>query len=143
MASPFDYTNSFNKTKKPIIDNLELFEKEYSPFIINRIIANNPALVEFAAVMNENPSLDKKIQHDWYMTAIPKNNTYTPYIKKDKSINTDESMIQFVQDDAKVSFQRALEIIEILGETFIKGLIEKRGGVSKWKNKNNTSKSES
>lgn len=141
MPSPFDYSNSFNKTKKSLIDSEEIFQKEYTPFIINRIIANNPGTIMFANEMNLYPDLDKKLQHDFYLLGLPRNSNYVKYIKKE-STDVDESLLQFIQQELDVSYSRAFDIYNMLGEQVIKNLLSQRGG-REWTNKKNKNKSES
>jgi len=127
MPSPFDYVNSAVKTKKSIIDSEELFQKEYAPFIINRVLANDPSTCLFAEVLNDNSFLDKKLQYDLIFYGLPKTNKYLGYTKKQK-LDVNEEFIDFIRHEMGVSYKRAFEVLNIVGEDSIRSLIEKRGG---------------
>ena len=47
-----DWLNSINQTKKNLIDEDPLMEKEYSPYIVNRIYSGHLDSIMFANEMN-------------------------------------------------------------------------------------------
>ena len=52
MTELKDWLNSINKTKKNLIDEDPSLEKEYNPYIINRIYSGHLDSVMFANEMN-------------------------------------------------------------------------------------------
>ena len=60
MTELKDWLNSINLTKKNLIDEDPSLEKEYNPYIINRIYSGHLDSVMFANEMNQYSFLDKK-----------------------------------------------------------------------------------
>ena len=53
MTELKDWLNSINQTKKNLIDEDPSIEKDYSPYIINRIYSGHLDVVMFANEMNK------------------------------------------------------------------------------------------
>jgi hypothetical protein len=129
MSSPFDIVKSLTQTKDNIYDIPEIFEKEYNPFMINRILSNSPKTCLFADMMNRASVLDKKMQYDFYRLGIPKTNGYTKYIKKEE-LDINKEHIEYVCSKFSVSLVRGLELYSIIGPDVIQAELDSRGGKS-------------
>ena len=70
MTELKDWLNSINQTKKNLIDEDPSLEKDYSPYIINRIYSGHLDSVMFANELNKYSFLDKKIQYDFYLNSL-------------------------------------------------------------------------
>ena len=63
-----DWLNSINQTKKNLIDEDPSLEKDYSPYIINRIYSGHLDSIMFANEMNRYHFLPKKLQYDFFQS---------------------------------------------------------------------------
>lgn len=121
MSSPFDFVKSITTTKQSLYEIEEMFEKEYNAFIVNRALANSPQTVLFADIINQYQSLPKKLQYDFYMLGVPKQNKYLGWTKKDSS-EINEELVKFVCEELNMSIQKAIEIIKLVGADNIEQL---------------------
>ena len=83
MTELKDWLNSINLTKKNLIDENPSIEKEYVPYIINRIYSGHLDSVMFANEMNKYSFLDKKIQYDFYLNSLRSKKRFSPWLLKD------------------------------------------------------------
>lgn len=70
MPSLSDYLNSINYTKKDLIKEDPLAEKDYLPFVTNRCLSYFPDTVFYANQMNMMPHLEKKMQYDYLRNKL-------------------------------------------------------------------------
>ena len=84
MTELKDWLNSINQTKKNLIDEDPSIEKEYAPYIINRIYTGHLDSVMFANEMNKYSFLPKKIQYDFYLNSLRSKKRFSPWLRKDK-----------------------------------------------------------
>lgn len=117
--SPFDFVKSITSTKENLYSTEDLFSKDYNSFVINRALANSPQTVLFADAINQFPDLPKKLQYDFYLYGVPKQNKYTGWTKKE-SIDIDSDLLTFVCEEMNLSPTRATEVIRLLGEDRIR-----------------------
>lgn len=129
VGSPFDITKSLTQTNDDISAD-EGFDKDYTPFMINRILSNSGQTALFADAMNQCSNLDKKLQYDFYRFGIPKSKTYTKYIKKDSS-DINQEHIEHICLSMNLSQKRALEIYDIIGSDNVQAELDKFGGKTK------------
>lgn len=127
MSSPFDYIKSVINTKVNLVDNEELFEKEYVSFIINRGLSNDETCCLFANEVNQYPSLDKKLQYDFYLHGIPKTKRYVKWVKKEKD-TSDPDVINLIMDVFNCSIIKANDIINILSDIELCAIKNQYGG---------------
>ena len=70
MTELKDWLNSINQTKKNLIDEDPSLEKEYSPYIVNRIYSGHLDAVMFANEMNRYHFLPKKLKYDFFINTV-------------------------------------------------------------------------
>ena len=104
-----DWLNSINLTKKNLIDEDPSIEKEYSPYIINRIYSGHLDSVMFANEMNKYSFLDKKIQYDFYLNSLRSKKRFSPWLRKDKIKDLDYVKRYYGYSNEKA--QQALKIL--------------------------------
>ena len=78
------WLNSINQTKKNLIDEDYSMEKDYSPYVINRIYSGHLDSVMFANEMNKYNFLPKKIQYDFLLNSLRVKKRYAPWLRKDE-----------------------------------------------------------
>lgn len=117
----FDFLNAINDTKKDLIREDPLTEKDYVPFMVNRGLSYFPDTILFANEMNSSAHIPKQWQFDFYRIGITKRKRFAKWHKRDQ--NSDD--IQFIMREYCYSHQKALQIIDLLNETQLKELREK------------------
>ena len=84
MTELKDWLNSINQTKKNLIDEDTSLEKEYSPYIINRIYSGHLDSIMFANEMIRYHFLPKKLQYDFFLNTLRPKKRFSPWLRKDK-----------------------------------------------------------
>ena len=120
-----DWLNSINLTKKNLIDEDPSIEKEYSPYIINRIYSGHLDSVMFANEMNKYSFLDKKIQYDFYLNSLRSKKRFSPWLRKDKIKDLDYVKRYYGYSNEKA--QQALKILTKEQLNFIRSKFETGG----------------
>ena len=73
--SPFDYVKSINESKDQLMDSPdEMWEKKYSPFIVNKALYPFPDTVLLVNEMNQCHYLDNHFQFDFLLTVLDQEN---------------------------------------------------------------------
>jgi len=109
MTELKDWLNSINLTKKNLIDEDPSIEKDYSPYIINRIYSGHLDSVMFANEMNKYSFLSKKIQYDFYLNSLRSKKRFSPWLRKDKIKDLDYVKRYYGYSNEKA--QQALKIL--------------------------------
>ena len=120
-----DWLNSINQTKKNLIDEDPSLEKEYSPYIINRIYSGHLDAIMFANEMNMYHFLPKKMQYDFLLNTLRTKKRFSPWLRKDTIKDLD-----LVKRYYGYSNEKALQALKILTKdqlNFIKSKFETGG----------------
>ena len=120
-----DWLNSINVTKKNLIDEDPSLEKEYSPYIINRIFSGHLDAILFANEMNKYHFLPKKKQYVFLLNTLRTKKRFSPWLRKDTIKDLD-----LVKRYYGYSNEKALQALKILTKdqlTFIKSKFETGG----------------
>ena len=125
MADLFGYINHLVK-KTPLVEPPEVFEKDFSPFIINRFMSCERGFALVANLVNRN-GFTKQMVRDLYFHGLPKSNKFIKYnAKKEKA----EKTLKYIMDHFGVNLQTAKDYSVLLSEKEIQEIIdfnEKRG----------------
>ena len=84
---PFDFINDINYDKRHIMDKEN--EKDYLPFITNRMLGYFQDTVLLANVMNQYHFLDKPLQFSFLINTVRKRKRFTKAIKADEISDID------------------------------------------------------
>tara|TARA_Y100001970_G_scaffold162233_1_gene198301 strand:- start:284 stop:667 length:384 start_codon:yes stop_codon:yes gene_type:complete len=125
MTELKDWLNSINQTKKNLIDEDPSLEKEYNPYIINRIYSGHLDSVMFANEMNKYSFLSKKIQYDFYLNSLRSKKRFSPWLRKDKIKDLDYVKRYYGYSNEKA--QQSLKILTTEQLNFIKSKFETGG----------------
>ena len=117
----FDFLNAINDTKKDLLREDPLTEKDYVPFMINRGLSYFPDTVLYANEMNSAAHIPKQWQFDFYRIGVSKRKRFSKWHKQEKI----EEDVKLVMREYEYSHQKALQIIDLLSETQLKELREK------------------
>ena len=111
-----EYLNAVNYTKEPLMDTEdEQVEKKYAPYVINRCLSYFVDTVIHANEMNRVSSCDKKMQFDYYRSAIRKRKRFSKWLKEEKSND-----LQLVKEYFNYSNRQAKEALRILSQDDLK-----------------------
>jgi hypothetical protein len=124
--SPFDFLNAINTTKKDLLREDPLNEKDYSPYMVNRGLSYFSDTVMMANEMNRNSGIPKKWQNDFLLNTISKKKRFSQWHKKDKNSES----LQLIMEYYKYSTERAKEVLSIFTEQQIESIKQRmnRGG---------------
>ena len=79
------YLKSINETKEHLLDSDDpMWEKKYSPYIINKCLAPFNDTIMLVNEMNMRHHLDSKLQYDFLLNTIRSKKRYAPWVKGDK-----------------------------------------------------------
>lgn len=123
--SPFDILNAINFTKENVFVDPQV-EKEYKTFLINRGLSYFPDTVMYANEMNRYSFLDKEVQFNFLLHAIPKRKRFSKWAKKDSL----SDQLSTVMQCYKYSEAKALEAMSLLSDeqiTIIEDKMRKGG----------------
>ena len=80
-----DYLNSINHTKENLMDSDDpMWEKKYSPYIINKCLAPFNDTIMLVNEMNMRPHLSHKLQYVFLLNTIRSKKRYAPWVKASK-----------------------------------------------------------
>ena len=122
MTELKDWLKSINQTKKNLMDEDSSLEKEYSPYIINRIFSGHLDSIMFANEMNRYHFLPKKIQYDFMLNTLRTKKRFSPWLRKDtiKDLDLVKRYYGYSNEKAK----QALRILTTEQLNFIKSKFE-------------------
>ena len=122
MTELKDWLKSINQTKKNLMDEDPSLEKEYSPYIINRIFSGHLDSIMFANEMNRYHFLPKKIQYDFMLNTLRTKKRFSPWLRKDtiKDLDLVKRYYGYSNEKAK----QALRILTTEQLNFIKSKFE-------------------
>lgn len=107
-----EFFNSINKTKKNVIQD-DRDEKSYVPYVMNKSFSYHKDAIFHVNLMNEKACLDRKLQYDYYLMALPKANRYGKWHKPDIS------PIEPIMEYYGYSRAKAEEVARMLSESQI------------------------
>ena len=120
-----DWLNSINYTKKNLIDEDPSIEKDYSPYVVNRIFSGHLDAVLFANEMNRYSFLSKKMQYDFFINILRPKKRFSPWLRKDTIKDLDYVKRYYGYSNEKA--QQALKILTKEQLNFIKSKFETGG----------------
>lgn len=125
MSNPFDFLNSINQTKVNIMQEDQLAEKDYNPFIVNRGLSYFQDTIALANEMNMHHDLPKKLQYEFYLNIVRPRKRFSKWFKKEE-----DGDLEIVQEYYGYSNRQALQALSILSKKNIEAIKQKleKGG---------------
>ena len=121
-----EYLKSINSTKENLMDKDDpLYEKKYPAFIINKCLAPFNDTIMLVNEMNINNHLDNKLQYDFLLNSLRKQNRFTTWMKASKSKN-----LEYVKEYFGYNNEKARAALNILNDeqiAYIKNKLNKGG----------------
>ena len=121
-----EYLKSINTTKENLMDKDDpLYEKKYPAFIINKCLAPFNDTIMLVNEMNINNHLDNKLQYDFLLNSLRKQNRFATWMKASKSKN-----LEYVKEYFGYNNEKARSALNILNDEQIAYIKEKlnKGG---------------
>ena len=126
---PFDYLNAINFTK----ENLDIDEKAYSPWVINRGLSYFEDTVFHSNMMNRLHMLDKKAQFLFLLNSIRPRKRFSKWFKSELEEN-----IEVISEFYGYSHDKARQVLHLFSLdqlNIMKKQLEK-GGLKQKEKKN-------
>ena len=86
--SPFDFANSIFQTKQNLIVD-EWSEKQYNPFMVNRVLSMGLDTVLAANELNLRSEMPKKAQYEFLLEFVRPRKRYNKWVKAEKNEDLD------------------------------------------------------
>ena len=116
-----EYLKSINTTKQNLMDSEDkVLEKKYPSFIINKCLAPFNDTIMLVNEINVHHHLDNKLQYDFLLNSIRKQNRYAPWMKASKSKN-----LEYVKEYFGYNNEKARSALNILTDKQL-ALIKKK-----------------
>ena len=121
-----EYLKSINLTKQNLMDSEDkVWERRYPSFIINKCLAPFNDTILLVNEMNHHNHLDNKMQYDFLLNSLRKQNRYAPWMKASKSKN-----LEYVKEYFGYNNEKARSVLNILNDeqiAYIKTKLKKGG----------------
>ena len=103
----------------------EQWEKKYPPFIVNKCLAPFQDTIMLVNEINQLHHLDKKLQYDFLLNSVRRQNRYAPWMKASKTKN-----LEYVKEFFGYNNEKARSALNILNDEQIAYIKEKlnKGG---------------
>ena len=106
------YLKSLNETKDHLLDSDDpMWEKKYSPYIINKCLAPFNDTIMLVNEMNMRHHLDSKLQYDFLLNTIRSKKRYAPWVKASKLKD-----LEYVKEYYGYSNEKAKAALKILDD---------------------------
>ena len=111
-----EYLKSINQTKENLMNSDDpMWEKKYSPYIINKCIAPFNDTIMFVNEINMRHHLENKLQYDFLLNTIRPKNRYAPWVRGSKIKD-----LEFIKEYYGYSNEKAKVALQILSNDQIK-----------------------
>ena len=111
-----EYLRSINQTKENLMDSDDpMWEKKYSPYIINKCIAPFNDTIMFVNEINMRHHLENKLQYDFLLNTIRPKNRFAPWVRGSKIKD-----LEFIKEYYGYSNEKAKVALQILSNDQIK-----------------------
>lgn len=117
----FDFVNSINDTKKDLIKEDPMKEKEYVPFMVNRALSLFSDTILHANEMNQHVGIPADWQYHFYLSAISKKKRFSKWPKKEAQ----PDVLKLIMKEYNYSESKALSVYDLFSEEQLKELQEK------------------
>lgn len=110
--SPFDFLNSINQSKIPLIDNDPDCERQYNPFLVNRGLSYFSDTIFLANEMNRLSGLGKKLQYDFLFQSVRRRKRFSKWYKPEE-----DSRVEILKKLYNYSESKARQALDLISES--------------------------
>ena len=121
-----EYLKSINNSKQSVMESEDkMWEKRYPAFIVNKCLAPFNDTIMLVNEMNFHNHLDNKLQYDFLLNSLRKQNRYASWKKASKTKN-----LEYVKEYFGYNNEKAKSALNVLSEDDIATIKEKlkKGG---------------
>ena len=121
-----EYLKSINTSKQSVMESDDtMWEKRYPAFIVNKCLAPFNDTIMLVNEMNFHNHLDNKLQYDFLLNSLRKQNRYASWMKASKTKN-----LEYVKEYFGYNNEKAKSALNVLSENDIATIKEKlkKGG---------------
>ena len=121
-----EYLKSINNSKQSVMESEDkMWEKKYPAFIVNKCLAPFNDTIMLVNEMNFHNHLDNKLQYDFLLNSLRKQNRYDSWMKASKTKN-----LEYVKEYFGYNNEKAKSALNVLSEDDIATIKEKlkKGG---------------
>tara|TARA_B100000427_G_C15384251_1_gene540326 strand:+ start:129 stop:521 length:393 start_codon:yes stop_codon:yes gene_type:complete len=121
-----EYLKSINSSKQSVMESEDkMWEKRYPAFIVNKCLAPFNDTIMLVNEMNFHNHLDNKLQYDFLLNSLRKQNRYASWMKASKTKN-----LEYVKEYFGYNNEKAKSALNVLSEDDIATIKEKlkKGG---------------
>tara|TARA_B100001778_G_scaffold291861_1_gene262140 strand:+ start:36 stop:425 length:390 start_codon:yes stop_codon:yes gene_type:complete len=121
-----EYLKSINNSKQSVMESEDkMWEKKYPAFIVNKCLAPFNDTIMLVNEMNFHNHLDNKLQYDFLLNSLRKQNRYASWMKASKTKN-----LEYVKEYFGYNNEKAKSALNVLSEDDIATIKEKlkKGG---------------
>lgn len=118
MATPFDFIETINNSKKDLLKDDPLLEKDYVAYVVNRQLSYFPDTIMFANEMNRCHGVPSKWQYHFYLHGLRKGKRFSKWSKP--APKTDD--INLIIRAYNYSREKAEVVLSILSEDQLKDI---------------------
>jgi hypothetical protein len=117
MAKLGDFLTSINRSKLNILVDDPSSEKDYVPYVVNRLLSYFPDSIMPANEINARPLVDKRLQYDFLLNILKPRPRFAKWLKPEVIDNLD-----VVKEYYGFSNEKAKEALKILSDQDIKSI---------------------
>lgn len=129
VATLFDHFSGITDKKIPWHELSEMDRKSFEPYMINRILSQNPDYIELVDMLQQYTIgvLDKKHVYQLYYELLPRRKTFSKYIKGKSENKYNNELVMFVAERFLVNKRTAVEYLDMIPEEDVKTELRKYG----------------
>ena len=116
--NPFDFVNSINQSKKDLLEDPEVSETDYVPFVVNKALSYFPETLLYANEINQYPFIDNKLQYHYLLNTVRPGKRFAKWVKRE-NVEDIEAVKQFYGYNIEKA-QQALRILTVDNLNYIK-----------------------
>ena len=119
-----EYLNSINYQKNNLMETDDnMWEKKYPAYVVNKCLAPFGDTIMLVNEMNRLHHLDNKLQYDFLLNSVRKQNRYAPWMKASKTKN-----LEYVKEYFGYNNEKARSALNILNDEQIAYIKLNKGG---------------
>ena len=115
--NPFDFVNSINTTKKDLLQDPEVSETSYVPFVINKSLSYFPETILLANDMNKS-HIENKLQYHYLLNTVRPGKRFAKWVKRE-SVDDVKAVQEYYGYNVEKA-QQALALLTVDNLNYIK-----------------------
>ena len=126
MENVFDWLKEINTKKTHPNEFINQDWDTWNSYMIHRFLSMNPDFIELVNEVQMLPPTNKKQIYSIYREYIPKNNTWSKYVKSSIK-DPDKDLVEYLKNYFKVSTREIKDYLKILDKKEVQSILNKQG----------------